>query len=56
MKAPNIKTFNLVYYSGDKKIETVLTNVNKALCTWKQNQLKQTTHKIGTFKIEPNER
>lgn len=42
--------YNLEYWIGINKIETILFNKPKTLCIWKRNQLKK-THSQGQFKI-----
>lgn len=42
---------NLIYQAGGYK-ETILCNVPLPIAKWKAKQLKATTHKLGTFKIE----
>ncbi len=40
----------LTYQAGGYK-ETVLCNVPRPLALWRIRELKKTTHKLGTFKI-----
>lgn len=47
------KLYNLIWYVYGIKKETILIGKPIALCKWKENILKVTTHKIGKFKIEP---
>ena len=39
--------YNLVWVVDGKVKETILSNKPYAICKWKSNQLKNTTHKIG---------
>ena len=56
MKAPKpTKMYNLVYYIGKIKQETVMVNQPIALCTWKKNQIKNSSHRLGRLEIEPLE-
>ena len=44
--------YSLMYYTQDGGlIETVLQNAPYAVCKWKANQLKETSHRKGIFKI-----
>ena len=44
--------YELRYYTKDGGlIETVLQNAPYGVCVWKKNQLKETSHKTGIFKI-----
>lgn len=41
MKTPKpIKMYDLLYISGGKIKETVMTNKPKPICLWKKNQIK----------------
>ena len=46
------KLFNLVYYNGRHKIETIMWGKPLPLVKWKAKQLKATTHSSGQFKFE----
>lgn len=45
-------TYSLKYYVNNVCKETVIVNAPKAVCYWKKNQIKNTTHKLGTLKVE----
>ena len=49
-----MKLYNLEYYLGKTKIETVMFNLPIALVQWKKRVLGNTTHRLGTFKIIEN--
>jgi hypothetical protein len=42
----------LMYQAG-KHTETVRENIPRPLAKWLSRELKQTTHKLGKFKIIP---
>lgn len=44
--------FNLVYYVGKTKMETVMWGKPKPLCIWKGKELAKTTHRYGRFEYE----
>jgi hypothetical protein len=44
--------YKLTYWIGNRNIETVLISAPKNVCKWKKNCLTESTHKMGTFKIE----
>lgn len=45
--------YNLVYYVGSRKVETIFYKKPIAICKWKAKELKIAgTHTIGTFKYE----
>jgi len=50
MKNQNL--YCLRYYSGNRLIETIMVSKPIALCKWKMNQLKSTTHRTGVLRIE----
>ena len=44
---------NLVYYIGNRKIETILYKKPIAICKWKAKELKKLKyHTLGYFKFE----
>jgi len=43
----------LEYYINNKLKETIFYSAPKALCLFKKNTLKATTHRLGVFKIIP---
>jgi len=47
MKLKTNNLYNLVWIVDGKLKETILTNKDYAICKWKANQLKNTTHKKG---------
>jgi hypothetical protein len=44
--------YSLEYYVNNKLKETIMISKAYPLVLWKKNNLKQTTHKMGTFKIK----
>ena len=46
--------YNLEYYIGKRKVETVMFNLPIALIKWKKKVLINTTHIKGKFKIVIN--
>ena len=56
MKTPKkTQMYNLEYWIGKKFVETTLYNKPIGVCRWKEKQLKETTHKMGEFKLKPIE-
>lgn len=49
-----MQLYNLEYYKGKTKAETVMFNLPIALVKWKKRVLENTTHKLGTLKIVKN--
>lgn len=48
------KTFNLIYYIGTRKVETIASNKPRAICQAELNRRKYSeNYKSGTLKIEP---
>jgi len=46
--------YNLEYYSGKTKLETIMYNLPITLVKWKKRVLRNTTHKQGVLKIVKN--
>ena len=46
--------YNLEYYSGKTKLETVMYNLPIQLVKWKKRVLENTTHSKGVLKIVKN--
>ena len=46
--------YNLEYYIGKRKVETVMFNLPIALIKWKKRVLQDSTHKQGVLKIIKN--
>lgn len=46
--------FNLVYYVGTRKIETIAWGKPKAICNYIKQQ-KSINYKVGTFKLEEHD-
>ena len=44
--------YRLVYYIGTKRVEVTVQNAPLNVCKWKKAILSESTHKLGTFKIE----
>lgn len=44
--------WNLVYYIGKTKQETIMWGKPYAVCKWKSNILRNSTHSMGHLKIE----
>lgn len=46
------RLYDLEYWVGNKKVETIFYQKPIQLCKWKENQLKsQHNYKLGKFKI-----
>lgn len=43
---------NLEYWIGERHVETPVQAKPKAICKWKKDILKTTTHKLGKLKIK----
>jgi len=49
-----VKNFNLIYYIGTRKVETIASNKPRAICQAELNRRKYSeNYKSGTLKIEP---
>lgn len=49
-----MKPFNLIYYIGTRKVETIAYNKPRAICQAELNRRKYSeNYKSGTLKIEP---
>lgn len=46
--------YNLEYYMGKTKVETVMYNLPITLVKWKKKVLGNTSHRLGTLKIVKN--
>lgn len=46
--------YDLEYYVGKTKLETVMYNLPITLVRWKKKVLSNTTHRTGIFKIVKN--
>lgn len=44
--------YKLNYYINGRLLETVLINAPYGVCKWKMNEVKNSTHRMGTLKIE----
>ena len=47
--------YNLEYYVGKTKVETVMWNLPITLVKWKKKVLGNTSHRLGTLKIVKND-
>jgi len=44
--------WKLVYYVKDIEKEIVIQNAPKGVCQWQKALLSESTHKLGTLKVE----
>lgn len=49
-----MQLYNLEYYQGKTKTETVMFNLPIALVKWKKSVIEKTSHRLGTLKIVKN--
>jgi hypothetical protein len=44
--------YKLTYYLGGRLLETVVRSAPYGVCKWRMNEIKDSSHKMGTLKIE----